>query len=77
MKMKISVGKEDFLISKSLECQSLSQKDAKNNIKYSGISLYIEDSFSDWLLKSIDPEFKKSSKIPINLPKEIKDLNIN
>ena len=47
------------------------QIDESQNIKFTGISFYIEDSFSDWLLKTIEPEFKKSLKVPINLPKEI------
>jgi hypothetical protein len=58
MKMDISAGDKIYTLSKSLECQSIIQKDENQNSKFSGISLFINDKFSEWLLKTIDPEFK-------------------
>ena len=57
MRMNISVGEKTFPIEKSLECQSMIRIDEKQKLQYPGVSFYIEDKFSDWILKTIDPEF--------------------
>ena len=55
--MKITDGQNTNPLSQSLECLSKNHYDDQKKFQFKAISLYLNERFSDWLLKNVDPEF--------------------